>query len=189
MHSDRICLITLMIVWLSAIQLLHPLQLSSIIFKASPNQKLANLSQRPPMQGTSIPQALKSIHMSIPREYLMADQERLSPRLPIPKSPLDQPAISKMICTFPDCVVQGDSGANRALTNDYTLLVAFTAIAPFSIGTIGPKPIMTTHQGIMKVPTVEGLHEGSTTYYSTAASGSVISPDPHVSESKGRLQR
>ena len=71
----------------------------------------------------------------------MVDQEMVAPRLPIQ----DQSAISKMICTFPDCVAQGDSGANRALTNNHTLLTAFTANTSFPIGTIGPKPIMATH--------------------------------------------
>ena len=65
--------------------------------------------------------------MSILREYLLANQEMLAPRLPILKSPLDRPAISKMVCTFPDCVAQGDSGANRALINDHTLLTEFMA--------------------------------------------------------------
>ena len=119
----------------------------------------------------------------------MADQEMLTPRLPIPESPFDQPAISKMICTFPDCVAQGDSGSNHTLTNDRTLLTAFTAITPFPIGTIGPKPIMATHRSIMNLPTVEGLYKGFTTYYSTDASGLVISPDRHISESNGRLRR
>ena len=138
----------------------------------------------------SHPQALKIIQMSIPREeYLMVDQEILVPRLPIPKSPVDQPAIGKMICTFPDCVAQGDSGANRALTSDRTLLTAFIPITPFPIGTTGPKPIMATHRGNMKLPMVEGLYEGFTTHYSKDSSGSVISPDRHISKSKGRLQR
>lgn len=60
------------------------------------------------------PQGLTTIHVSIPqREDLMADQEMFSPRLPVSRLPLDQPAISKMICTFPDCVAQGDSGATE----------------------------------------------------------------------------
>ena len=86
---------------------------------------------------------------------------------------------------------KGDSGANRALTNDRALLTDFTPIVPFSIGTIGPKPIMATHRGITKLPTVEGSYEGYTTYYSKDSSGSasMISPGRHVSESKGRLQR
>ena len=101
----------------------------------------------------SHPQALKTIHMSTPstKEYLMADQEMLAPRLPIQH---DQPAISNMVCTFPDCVAQGDSGANRALTNDSNLLTEFTPINPFQIGTISPKPIMATHCGITRLPTV-----------------------------------
>lgn len=41
----------------------------------------------------------------------------------------------------------------------------------------------------MKLPTVEGLYDEFTTYCSENASGSVISPHRHVSESKGRLQR
>ena len=41
-------------------------------------------------------QALKTINMSIPREYLLADQEMLASCLSILKSPLDHPAISKM---------------------------------------------------------------------------------------------
>ena len=90
----------------------------------------------------SHPQALKTIQMSIPREYIMSDQEMLTPRVPIPRSPNDQPAITKMICTFPDFVAQGDSRANRALTNDRTLLTDFTPINPFPIGTIGPKLTM-----------------------------------------------
>ena len=69
-----------------------------------------------------------------------------------------------MICTFSDCVAQGDSVANRALTNDQALLTDFTPITPFPIGTISPKLIMATHLGITKLPTVEGLYEGFTTY-------------------------
>ena len=89
-----------------------------------PNHKLTDATY-------SHPQALKTIRMSIHREYLLADQEMLAPRLPVQKYPFDQPTISKMICTFADCVAQGDSGANRALTNNCTLLTAFTAITPF----------------------------------------------------------
>ena len=135
------------------------------------------------------PQALKkTIHISIPKKCLMVDKKILAPRLPIPRSQHDQLAISKMICMFPDCVVQGDFGANRAVANDSTLLMEFTPINPFLIGTIGPKPIIATHRDIMKLPTIEGLYEGFTTYCSKDASGSVISPDRrtrHVSESKG----
>ena len=135
------------------------------------------------------PQALKTIHMSIPWEYLLADQEMLNPRQPISKTPVDQPVISKMIYTFPDCVVQGDSGANRALTNNRTLLTGFTPINAFLIGTIDPKPVMTTHWDIMQLLTIEGNYEGFTTYYNIDSSGSVISLDRHVSESNGCLQR
>ena len=130
-------------------------------------------------------QALKTIHMSIPREYLLTDQEMLAPRLPSLKPNVQQPAINMMIYTFPDCVAQGDLGANRALTNARSLLSEFTAITPFPIGTIGPKPILATHKGIMNLPTIEGSYEGFTTYYSKDASDSVISPDRHVSESQG----
>ena len=107
----------------------------------------------------------------------------------MPTSPFHQPEVNKMICTFPDCVAQSETGANRALTNDHTLLTVFPAITPFPIGTIGPKPIMATYRGIMNLPMIEGLYEGFTTYYSTYASGSVISPDCHVSKSNGQLQR
>ena len=41
----------------------------------------------------------------------------------------------------------------------------------------------------MNLPTIEGSYEGITMYYSSDASGSIISPDHHVSESDGRLQR
>ena len=50
--------------------------------------------------------------MSIPKEYVMADQEILTPGLPLPRltAPLnDPPALSKMVCMFPDCIAQGDS--------------------------------------------------------------------------------
>ena len=136
------------------------------------------------------PQALKTIHMSIPREYILADQKMLNPRQLVTKNPMDQPAKSKMICTFPDRVAQGDSGANRALTNGHTLLTDFTLINPFPIRTIGPKPIMATqHRGIMRLPTIKGGHEGFTTYNSKDSSRSVISLDRHVSESNERLQQ
>ena len=91
------------------------------------------------------PQALKTIHMPIPKEYIMANQEMLAPRLPIPQSQHDQPAISKMTCMFPKCVAQGESGANRALTDNITLLTDFMPINPFQVCTIGPKLIMATH--------------------------------------------
>ena len=113
----------------------------------------------------------------------------LNPRQPVFRNPIDQPAISKIICTFLDCVAQGDSGANRALTNDRTLLTNFTPIISFPIGTsIGPKPIMTTHRGIMQLPIIEGRNKGFTMYYSKDSSDSVISLDRHVIESNGRLQ-
>ena len=52
------------------------------------------VNMAPPHPVYSHPKALKTIHMAISREYLIADQEMLEPRLPIPK---DQQAISKMI--------------------------------------------------------------------------------------------
>ena len=79
----------------------------------------------------------------------MVDQEMLNllpslmPR--IQEQIEDQLVITKMVCTFPGCVKQGNSGAKRALTNNRTLLIKFPLIVPFTIGTIGPKPIMATH--------------------------------------------
>ena len=57
--------------------------------------------QEPTDENFSHPQALKTIHMSIPKEYLLADQEMLAPRLSILESAVEQPAINKMICTSP----------------------------------------------------------------------------------------
>ena len=133
-------------------------------------------------------QALETMHMSILKEYLMADQKILTPRLSLPHLQAyisNQLPISKMVCTLLDCVTQGDSRANIALANDRALLTNFTPIIPFHIGIIGQNPIMATHRGIMRLPTVEGLYGGFTTHYSKDSSGSIISPGRHVSESKG----
>ena len=103
----------------------------------------------------------------------------------------DQLVITKMVCTFPDCVARCNSGANIALTNDRNLLIKFTIMAlPFPIGTIGPKPILaSTHRGVMQLPMVEGLYERFNTYYSKDSGGSVMSFNRHISKSQGRLQQ
>ena len=80
-----------------------------------------------PVPTLSHPQAMKSIHGTMAPEYLMADQDMLSHSLPQaqPTEQMNTPKISKMIWTFPDCVTQGDSGANHALINDWSILANY----------------------------------------------------------------
>ena len=99
------------------------------------------------------------------------------PSLP-PDSPVtaDTP-VANHVCSFSEKTTQGDSGANRGVTNNKDLLHDYQAIKPFGIGTIGPETILVIGVGYIDLPTLGKGFERIKTYYSPKASGSVMSPD------------
>ena len=155
----------------------------------------------------SYPQVMQSVHVHMPPEYYptdmpydldldaiqLADDETVDsiPTISEPCDPSqaeDTPEANR-VCSFPDKTTQGDSGANRGVTNNKDLLHNYQEIVHFGIGTIGPDTISVIGFGYMNLPSLENGLERAKTYYSSKASGSVMSPDRHVKESEQRLRR
>ena len=94
----------------------------------------------------------------------------------------DEPMV-RVLLASPN--LQSDTGANRHLTDDKTLLVNYKEITPFTIGTINKdstSAVEVIGVGELPIPTTTGTMERPKVYYSPNASGSVFSPDRYVLE-------
>ena len=158
----------------------------------------------------SYPQVMKTVHIHMSPDYYPVDLPYdldldalhlnddelvdsiptiLEPSEPSPTedSQLVDTSVANRVCSFPPKVTQGDSGANRGVSNKKDLLLDYQEIVPFVIGTIGTETILVIGVGYMMLPTLKGCLERIKTYYSPKASGSIMSPARHVKASEKRL--
>ena len=144
-----------------------------------------------------IPRALTAITVPPMPTYLTEDHEMETPTDVHEADTIQQSNITPeqwekqgtpMICISSSAphTLQSDTGANRNITDDKSLLTNFQEIKPFSIGTINSSStVQVTGKGEMVIPTTNGKSITTSVYYSADASGSVFSPDRFVDETPG----